>query len=225
MRRWVTVVVLGLVAVVAADQWSRAQVQGLLERTVADQLAATSSDVEVAGFLVLPQLLTGELRQVDLEVRDALVGEPGVRLATIDATLLGLAVPFPPPAELRRVAVDDGQVTITILPREVARILSGARPGWDVATTDEGLRASGDVQGVAVAVTADVAVVGAELRFTARDVEVGDLGLAAASTIAAAFEARVPLPELPDGLVVDEAEVRAIGLVLRGRVVDELSLR
>lgn len=225
MRRWLAVLTLGLVALVAADQWARAQVQDLLERTVADQLAAASSDVQVAGFLVLPQLVSGQLREVDLEVRDALVGDPGIRLSTIDATLVGLAVPFPPPAELHAVAVDDGRVTITLQPREVARVLAGARPGWEIATTDDGVRASGEVQGVPVAVVADVAVVGAELRFTARDVEVGELGLGAASTIAAAFETRVPLPELPEGLVVDEAEVRTSGLVLRGRVVDALSLR
>lgn len=225
VRRWGLTLLLAAVAVVAADQWARAEVQNLLERTVADELAAGSADVRIEGLLVLPQLLGGQLREVDVEVRDALVGDPAVRLAAVDATLDGLVVAFPPPDALDRVAVDGGDVRIVVLPRELQRLFSGSRPGWQLTTSAAGLRATGEVQGVPVAVTADVRVVGRELRLTARDVEVGELGLGAANTVAAAFDTRIALPVLPDGIVLDGAESTAGGLVLTGRVVDGLQLR
>lgn len=225
MRRPLVVVALLLVAFVAADQWARGQVQTALEDAVADRLAAASADVQLRGLLVLPQLLGGELRTADVTVRDAVVGDPAVRLAEVDATLEGLEVPFPPPAELDRVTVRDGQVRIVLLPREVGRLLAVTRPEWQVAMTDDGIRATGEVRGVEVAVVADVAVVGRELRFSARDVEVGGLGLEAANAVAAAFDTRVALPDLPEGLVIETAEAGADGLVLRGRVSGALALR
>lgn len=225
MRRWVTGLVLLVVVFVAADQWARASVQRVLEDTVADQLAARQADVEVAGLFVLPQLLAGELRQVELLVDDAVVGDPAVRLAWIEGTLYGLEIPFPPPAVLDRVAVSDADIEVLLLPRELQRLFAARRPDWELTISSEGVRATTDFQAIEVSVLADVTVVNDALVFSATEVGAGSLGVDVSSRIAGAFDTRLPLPDLPDGLVITDAVTRSDGLLLLGTIDQALVLR
>lgn len=225
MRRWVTGLVLLAVVFVAADQWARASVQRVLEDTVADQLAARQADVEVAGLFVLPQLLAGELQQVELLVDDAVVGDPAVRLAWIRGTLYGLAIPFPPPAVLDTVAVSDADIEVLVLPRELQRLFASQRPDWELTISSEGVRATTDFQGIEVSVLADVTVVNDALVFSATEVGAGSLGVDVSSRIAGAFDTRLPLPDLPEGLVITDAVARTDGLLLLGTIDGTLVLR
>jgi hypothetical protein len=225
MRRWVTGLVLLVVVFIAADQWARAAVQRVLEDTVADQLAARQANVEVAGLFVLPQLLAGELDQVELAVDDAVVGDPAVRLASIEGTLYGLEVPFPPPDVLDRVAVSDAEIEVLVLPRELQRLFAAQRPDWELTISSEGVRATTDFEGIEVSVLADVTVVNDALVFSATEVGAGALGVGVSNRIAGAFDTRLPLPDLPEGLVITEAVPGSEGLLLLGTIDGALVLR
>jgi hypothetical protein len=225
MRRWVTGLVLLVVVFVAADQWARAAVQRVLEDTIADQLAARQADVDVVGLFVLPQLFAGELRQVELSVDDALVGDPAVRLASIEGTLYGLEVPFPPPDVLDRVDLDDADIEILLLPRELERLFVAQRPEWDITVSPEGVKASTTFSGVEVSVLADVTVVNGALVFSATEVGLGDLGIDVSSQIAGSFDVSLPLPALPEGLVITDVRTGEDGLLLVGTIDGTLLLR
>lgn len=218
MRRTLIVLAVLLVVLVAADQVVRVRIQDEVERAAGTRFAAASVDADVRGLLVLPQLLAGELEEVELHLTDAVLGDPTIRVLQLDAELQGVTAGFPPPATLDRVELRDGIVTAEIHEREVERLLRQTRPDWAVRVTEAGVVASGTVEGVPVQVTADVVVDGQALRFRARAVDAGALGPDATQAVARAFDTSIELAGLPEGVVLRRATPGAGRLVVHAQV-------
>ncbi len=202
MRRILIVLAVLLVVLVAADQVVRVRLEQELERSAGTAFAAATVDADVRGWLVLPQLVAGELAEVDVSFTDGVIGVPAVRVERLDATLLGVEAGFPPPATLDRVVLREGTIEVAIHEREVERLFRQERPGWTVVIGEDGVVASGRVEGADVSVTADVVADGTGLRFRARAVDAGALGSDATQAVARAFDATVELTGLPAGVVL-----------------------
>lgn len=224
MRRVLILIGLLALVLVGADQVARAIVESRLEDRAQSLLSAGAVDAQIRAAVVLPDLVRGRLGRLDLHAEDAALGDPAVRLATVDATAHGVELPFPPPDPLERVAVEHGTFRLSIHDRELQRLLRDERPGWDVAASDRGIVATGTVQGAPVEVVADVIVDGGDLLFVARDVDAGSLGAGAARVVAAAFDLRFDLPALPGGFVLTAATARPGSLELTGRIEGDLQL-
>lgn len=216
MRRTLVLLAVLLVALVAGDQYLRSRVAGEVERAAETAFAASEADADVRGWAVLPQLVTGTIERVDLEVRDGIVGDPPIRVVELDARIEGLAVGLPPPTDLQAVDIAGGTLRLVVHEREVERLVRRQRPGWQVRIGPEGVTAEGQVQGAAVRVTAEAVVEGRSLHLRTREVDAGDLGPAASDAVAAAFDVTLPFEGVPASIRFTEVATRAGSLVVDG---------
>jgi hypothetical protein len=219
VRRILITATVLLVVVLIADQLVRARIQQAVGEAVASGFAASAVDVDLAGALVLPQLLTGELDAVTIHLDDAVLDDPPVRLAALDATIEGVVVGFPPSLSLDQVEVSGGTARVVVHEREVERLLRQDRPDATAEVTAAGVIASATYQGVPVSVTAEPVVDGETLRFRAREVDIGALPASATGLVAGLFDTTIPLDGLPDGIQVTGAHTEADRLVIEARVV------
>lgn len=217
MRRLLVVLALLLVALVVGDQLLRLRIEREVEAAAASGFSAAEADADVAGLLVVPQLLTGTLDRIDVVLGDAVIGDPTIRVTRLHAELREVTAGLRP-AALERVRVAAGTIEVSIHEREVERLLRRERPGWSVRVTADGVIATGQVQGADVEVTAEVLVEGAALRFQPRGVDAGALGPGAARAVAGAFATTVPLSGLPAGVEVIGARPVPGHLVVTARL-------
>lgn len=216
MRRTLLVLAVLLVALVAADQYLQLRVAREVEQAAASAFAASSTEADVRGWAVLPQLLAGRIDRIDLEVTDGVVGDPPIRVVELTSSLEGLAVGFPPPSGLDEVELSGGTLSLVIHERELERLIRAQRPGWTARVTPEGVVAIGEVQGAEVRVTADVVVDGRAVHLRAREVDAGELGAGASDAVAGAFDTSLPFAGVPESIRFTGATTRDGQLVLDG---------
>lgn len=214
MRRTLVALTALLIILVAVDQVVRARLTDEVATAAATGFSAASADADVPGALVLPQLLSGRIGELRVDLADGVVGDPVVRVARLEVALVDVETSFPPPTSLRAVTVAGGTLVITVHEREVERLFGQTRPGWDVEVGEDGLHATGTVDGLRVAVTAEVTVEGNALRIRAREVDAGAVDPALSRAVAAAFDTTIPVDGLPATVLLRRARPTAGALVL-----------
>lgn len=199
-----------------ADRVTRGLAEDVAADAVRQQTGATGTDVTVAGFPFLTQLISGTLDDVRLSA-DALTLR-GLPLTDVDATATGVTVREPRGAEQVRVTATATTAALESLLRD--------RTGWDLALRVEGesLVAEGQVAGLPAAVTLTVAPAGtagltvdvqsASLAGLTVDADVLPDGLAARLTQFGVAD------ELPPGATVTGATVQPGGLRLTVELAD-----
>ncbi|OLF19379.1 hypothetical protein BU204_00145 [Actinophytocola xanthii] len=210
MRRWLVVAVAGLVVVlVAAD---RVAVQ-VVERRLAGRLSCGAAEVDVSGFPVLTQLVSGELDEVTV---DTSRGEVRTRL-----TFLDLALGEDRGAAALRVVTTVPWATMT--ERMTERM---AEKGRRFAVGPNGSRVAIVTGRSGVTVLAGVAVDGDRIRLEPEAVQMFGQEIPLDGLEGAAGLARIPddvtlpLPTLPSGVRATGAEVTDAGLVVRAEGSD-----
>lgn len=223
MRRLVIALAVLLVLLLVTDRIVRVRVEDEIEQAAARRFSAATVDADITGVLVLPQLLTGRLERVEVALGDAVAGDPPIRLATLDVTLLGVRTGFPPPASIEDVEVEEGTLVLGLHEREVERLLLQRRPGWSARITAAGIVATGEVAGAPVQVVAEPIVGGDGIRIRTREVDAGELGPDAARQVAQAFDTTIAVDGLPPGVRLVAARTEPTRLLLDG-VVDSGAL-
>lgn len=184
-------------------------------------------DVELSGFPLLYHVARGKLPALNVEARDVVVDDPRVTLSVLEVRLRDVSFDRRVVLERRIPAlhVRRGTFTAVLAESELARLVAAERPGWQVELDAGSVSARRTVAGVTISIKADVRLADGAVELKSRRVEVGALGRAAGRQVARAFDLRVPLPDLPEGLRLEEVRVEPDALVLAGSVPAEVRLR
>lgn len=211
-----TLLLLG-VALVAADRVGVV----LAERAVAERLAETGlpgASVEIRGVPFLTQAVRGSYDEIAVSARDVPAGE--VRLASLEATLVGLRAPLREVlgGELTAVPVDALRATAVLPYAELGRRTPAAEV--TVAPAGERLRITGRVevlgQTLSAATESSVALAGDEIVVTAESFDVGSgvVNTLLTRALQGVFDLRLSLAALPYDLVPSGLAVTERGIVL-----------
>jgi len=179
-RRWplvlAVVVVLLVIGVVVADlvvrEATRARVAALLQQSIALDV---EPEVEIGGFSVLAQLLSGRLDSVVARVDDARIGqvEASVRVQA-------RGVPVDGAGEL-----DAATAELVVSPEEVRRLVTESAPGavGSVELADDAVRLSSELNvlglRVPLALTVEPSLDGSTLVLRPTTIEAGGLSYTA----------------------------------------------
>ncbi len=209
-----------VVALVVADRSAASYAERAVEAEVRREAGDPDAvQVRLRGWPFLTQALRGRYDRV--EVRLAGLDTGGVRLAEVDAVLLGARVPLADALsrEVREVPVDRLETRVRV-PYDALSQSSGGRR-LTVAPAGDDVRVSGEVevfgQRLAASAVSRVELQGDAVVVTARSLEIGDSTADGLLTDALRdrFDLRLPLPALPYGLVVQDLDVEPDGVVVR----------
>lgn len=219
-------VLLGL-GLVAADRLSVV----LAERAVAGQLAATgvsSASVDIRGVPFLTQAVRGRYDEVFVEATDVPAGE--VRVAELDATLLGVHVPLSDvlSGDVSGVPVEGVRATVLVPYSELGRRAEAAE--LEVEPVGDRLEITGrvDVLGETLSASTEstVELEGSDILVTAESFDVGSgvINSVLTKALRGVFDFRLPL-ELPYGMVPSGLDVTDRGIVLDAFASDTVLTR
>jgi hypothetical protein len=185
----------------------------------ADDLGVVGAQVDVRGFPVLQQLVRLEAGRVDLRA-DALE-RGGVRVEGVTGRAEDVRVATLSSVEVARLAVR-GTVPFAEVEEE-----AGLAPGSVAAAGERSVRVRQRVELLAdpvdAVVTADVALQGDELVVVPTALELdGAPAPDLLEQLRDRLTARVPLPALPAGVVVQDVRVVAGGVAVRAAGTDVL---
>jgi len=223
VRRILTVLVVLLVLLGAADRGAVALAQRALADRVTQEQGVGSASVKVHGFPFLTQALRGHYDRVDVEARD--IDRGGVRIAALSATLHGIHAPLGEVVggELTAVRVD--QIGATAVVSYVDLAHRSGLAGVTVEPLDGLVRVTARVkvmgQSVTASATSAVTLKGNALVVKARSVRVlGQSTPALLGALTGLLDLRVPVGQLPYGLRLTGVRVTAQGVVLSAAAED-----
>jgi hypothetical protein len=213
----VVLVLLGAVADFAAARIFEGRVTDALQR---EYDLGRRPVVQVRDVPFLPHLATGRFSTIDVAATDARA--KGVTAAELQLTLHGVRVPREVMlGEPGRVTVQRADGTIELTEAEVNRLLADRLQGGKLAITDDGVEVRVDLALVGqVLVKGKLGAHDGAVTFTPDEIRLGDQGPldpAAEDLLSDRFTFRVPLPELPAGVRLEQVETRPGTLVLSGR--------
>lgn len=221
MRKVVTSLVVLLVLLVAADRIGVA----VASRVVASKLrtsAMLTSDpsVRIEGFPFLTQAVGGRYDRIDLRTADLTRG--GVRLSSLDVTLLGLQLTASQAisGDVSAVPVQGLRAEAVVTYADVASV--GRLAGVSVTPVGDRLRVTARLTVLGQSVTAStdstVRLDGGSVVVTAQKVTVaGQSSGLLDQALAGRLDLRVPIGRLPYGLQLAGVHVSAGGLVVDAR--------
>lgn len=225
VRTLVIALIVAAVVAVGGGQFLEARTASRVAGRLAPSVvAAESVDVELSGFPVVFRAVTGRVPEAEIEIERLTTREPEVTFAPVVLDLRDLRFD---PFDLAlggagAITVGDGSAAAVLQAHELTRLARRQGPGWEIRAQQGQLIASGDVEGSAVRVVADVSVADGALRLTAREVAVD--GGTGAAAVARAFDRSIPLPELPGRIRLTAAEATPAGVVLRATIRGTLDL-
>ncbi len=213
----VTVTVLGAL-LVAADRVAVAVASGV----VASELRTSGSlesdpSVAIKGFPFLTQALGGKYDRIELSATSLSRG--GVRLARLDATIVGTRLPLADAlgGAVSSVPVDGLSATALVTYADLAAM--SKVPEIALAPVTGGVRVSGRLVILGRTVTAStvstVRLERGDIVFTARSMAVD--GRPVSGAAAGLLDLRVPVGKLPYGLALTGVQITGPGLVLSAR--------
>lgn len=180
--------------------------------------------VDVGGFPFLTQVVRGRYDHVEVAARDVPAGDTTV--ARLDAVLTGARVPLGQAVsgEVRQVPVERVEARVLLPYDELAR--SSGERRLTLAPAGDRVRVRGEVevlgQRLGAAAVSTVTLEGDDVVVTAQSFEVGN-GLADAlltRALQGRLDLRVPVRDLPYGLVVQSVAVEPEGVVVRTAATD-----
>jgi hypothetical protein len=221
VRRLLVSVGVLLALLLVADRVAAAIAEGqVASRMRAYGRLSSDPSVSIGGFPFLTQALQGRYDHIDVSARD--LDRRGVRLASLDATLLGARIDAADAIGGKVTSVPVEGLRATAVVAYVDLVSAGDLAGARVTPADGGVRvtASLTVLGRTVSASAlsSVRLDGDDIVVTARSVSVeGGSSAALEAALAGRLDLRVPVGRMPYGLELTGVRVSSSGLVLSAR--------
>ncbi|OHV31741.1 MULTISPECIES: LmeA family phospholipid-binding protein [Pseudofrankia] len=224
-------VIVDRVTVTVAEREMAKQLKtSVVENVACGAAPPTVKDVSIGGFPFLTQVLFGKFQNVGVTVEN--LSTPQLRIASIQANLKGIHVPFSQIIgnDVGEVHVDSAQATVRVRYDDLNTFLAGQPGGLQINPMDNGRR-------VEISGTADVPLLGTQQVGGVTTFEVRDNKLILVPTeitLRGAFNLNIPLGglgelipsipipvgELPFKLDITRASTDASGLSLSATATD-----
>ena len=222
MRKFLIVFLILLAAlVVVADIGARSFAQNTLSERLSEQMEMFEEpDVAIEGWAFLPQVLSGDYTEVNINADSATMSD--VTVEQVEATASNVEAPLSDLMDQPTVVAGqvDGSFVVPYsyfnpyLPEGMTISTEGDVPriSGELALPELGLSTS-------VSSAGEFTVDGDVLSVTPEDIEVGDLPIDV-DQIAAMLTFSAQVPELPLGLTVTDVEATSSGLLITGNGSD-----
>lgn len=223
MRKFLVVFLILLAAlVVVADIGARSFAQNTLSQRLAEQMEMSEEpDVAIEGWAFLPQVLSGDYTEVNINADSATMSD--VTVEQVEATASNVEAPLSDLMDQPTVVAGqvDGSFVVPYsyfnpyLPEGMTISTEGDVPriSGELALPELGLSTS-------VSSAGEFTVDGDVLSVTPEDIEVGDLPIDVDDQVAGMLTFSAQVPELPLGLTVTDVEATSSGLLITGNGSD-----
>ena len=206
-----------------ADSLARLGAESLLARNIQNATGVIEPPtVTVQGFAVVPQLVRGAYKEVDVTTRGITSGP--LRIEQVDSQLFDVRVPFHDVLlqDIRRVGIGRSVENVTLRYTELNAYFKATGRPFQLAAAENGkVQITGPVnilgQGVQVSADASLSVSNGAIRLTPDEIRTGDTALSQASRLLLGQRLRltVPLGTLPFGHQLTSAIPDANGIHLK----------